>query len=124
MKIDYPDNINPLTKEFMDLVIKRLEDMSILEDIDMGGMRMLMISFDMYVKSSEALFKEGPLLYDRKGRSKVNPAVSLTKNYYAQVISYMKEYGLTIKSRERIKSMTNNIDANSELIKFLRGEDE
>lgn len=36
----------------------------------------------------------------------------------------MKEYGLTIKSRERIKSMSNNIDANNELIKFLRGEND
>lgn len=124
MEIDFKKEkgICDEAKQFIAAVSAKLSDVGAIEECDMGALRMLMVSYDMYVKASRELLEKGPLLYDRHGRPKVNPAATLTKNYYAQVLSFMKEYGLTVKSRERIKSMTPEVDEDNDILKFFKNE--
>ena len=122
MEINYEFGVEQETKRFMDAVMKKLTDVNAIEECDSGAIRMLMISYDMYIKASRELIAKGPILYDRRGNASVNPAASLTKNYYAQVISFMKEFGLTLKSREKIKSMTPEIDEDNEIMNFLKNK--
>lgn len=110
-------------KAFINAVYKKLTEIHAVEDVDAGALRMLMVSYDMYVKASRELIEKGPIIYDKRGRGKVNPAASLTKNYYAQVVTFMKEYGLTIKSRERIKAMTPEVDETNEIMQFFKQQD-
>lgn len=84
---------------------------------------MLMVSYDSYVKASRELIEKGPIIYDKHGRAKPNPAAKESYKYYAQVVTFMKEYGLTIKSRERIKTMTPEVDETNEIMQFFKQQD-
>ena len=108
----------------MDSVIGMLNTSNFIEDCDMGALRMLMVSYEMYRKASETLLKDGPIIYDRKGNPSEHPANKITKNYYSQILSYMREFGLTIKSRERIRSLAPSVDEDNPILKFLREENE
>lgn len=125
MKIDFKKEpgICDEAKAFINAVYKKLTEIHAVEDVDAGALRMLMVSYDMYVKASRELIEKGPIIYDKRGHGKVNPAASLTKNYYAQVVTFMKEYGLTIKSRERIKAMTPEVDETNEIMQFFKQQD-
>lgn len=116
-------NICDEAKAFIKAVYKKLTEIRAIEEVDAGALRMLMVSYDMYVKASRELIDKGPIIYDKRGNGKVNPAASLTKNYYAQVVTFMKEYGLTIKSRERIKAMTPEVDESNEIMQFFKHSD-
>lgn len=122
MKLSYPKTIHPQTKKFMNAVLKKLNGVRAVEDCDQGGLHMLMVSYDMYIKASHELLEKGPVLYDKRGQATVNPAAKLTKSYYSQVIAFMKEFGLTVKARERIRAMTPEVDQDNDIMRFLRGE--
>lgn len=123
MEISFESGVCEETKTFMIAVMDKLNTVGALEECDRGAVRMLMVAYDMYVKASMELMSKGPILYDKRGKASVNPAATLTKNYYAQVIAFMKEFGLTVKSRERIKAMTPEVDNDNEIMKFLRDND-
>jgi len=122
MRITHPKGILPETKKFINVVVKKLEEVNAIEECDAGAIRMLTISYDMYIRASQDLIDKGPILYDKRNKPSVNPATRIAKNYYAQVLAFMKEYGLTVKARENIKSMTPSVDENNELLKFLKDE--
>ena len=120
MELEYNENIHSETKSFMNAVLRKLKSVSAIEDCDLGAIRMLMVAYDMYVKASENLLEHGPILYDKRNKPSVNPAATLTKNYYAQVIAFMKEFGLTVKSREHIKAMTPEVDDDNPIMEFIK----
>lgn len=82
---------------------------------------MLMLSYDMYVKASDVLLREGPILRDKRGKPAPHPAEKVAKTYYAQVLAFMREYGLTVRSRERIKAYDGEAAADDDLMMFLKG---
>lgn len=120
MELEYNENIHSETKSFMNAVLRKLKSVGAIEDCDLGAIRMLMVAYDMYVKASENLLEHGPILYDKRNKPSVNPAATLTKNYYAQVIAFMKEFGLTVKSREHIKAMTPEVDDDNPIMEFIK----
>lgn len=115
------EGLEEATRRFIEAVGAALTGAGVLEDTDEGALRMLMLSYDMYVKASAELLRAGPILYDRRSEPRVNPAEKIAKTYYAQVLAFMREYGLTVRSRERIKSLTPAVDETSELAKWLAG---
>ncbi|MEG1838460.1 MAG: phage terminase small subunit P27 family [Bacteroidaceae bacterium] len=120
MELKFDNGVCDETKQFMSSVFEKLNNMGVLEECDMGAIRMLTVSYDMYVKASTNLLLNGPILYDKRDKPFINPAATLTKNYYAQVISFMKEFGLTIKSRENIKTLTPEVDEDNAIMGFIR----
>ncbi|MDR1883002.1 MAG: P27 family phage terminase small subunit [Prevotella sp.] len=104
VKFIIPKGLSDETEKFMNDVISELNERGVIEDIDLGAMRMLATSYEMYKRATELLLRDGPVVVVNFARV-VNPAqASATKNY-AQVIKIMTEYGLTIKSRAHISSM-------------------
>lgn len=106
------------TKAFMKAVLQKLDGTA--EACDQGSLRMLMVAYDMYIRASEMLLHDGAVITDRHGRRTVHPAVGLTKSYWNQVVTLMREMGLTIRSRERIRSMAPAVDDDDELMRFLQ----
>lgn len=115
------EGLDGATRRFIVAVGAALAGAGVLEDTDEGALRMLMLSYDMYVKASAELLRDGPVLHGRRGEPRVNPAEKIAKTYYAQVLAFMREYGLTVRSRERIKSLTPAVDETSELARWLAG---
>lgn len=117
MKIDYPYGVDDLTKRFMEGVEEKIGD--VLEPCDIANAWAMMVAFDNYVKASRDVLANGAVIYDKRGRGKTNPSVGVMEKYYNQLHAIMKEYGLTLKSRERIKSLTPEVDEDNPLMQFI-----
>ena len=123
IKIEYPSNLSQETRLFMNAVIEKLSGVDSISNCDLGAIRMMMLSYDVYVKASNEVLERGPLVYDKRNRAKINPAVSLTTKKYIEIVTIMKEFGLTVKSREHIKAMTDEVDQDNPLYQFLKNND-
>src|SRR5574344_1240932 len=104
------EGISEETKSFMKAVFGMLNDNKASESCDLGGLRMIMTSYEGYYRSSKKLITEGFTIEDRRGNKKPNPELTLMKTSYFQLIQLMKEFGLTPKSREHIKALSPSVD--------------
>ena len=116
------EGISEETKSFMKAVFGMLNDNKASESCDLGGLRMIMTSYEGYYRSSKKLITEGFTIEDRRGNKKPNSELGLMKTSYFQLIQLMKEFGLTPKSREHIKALSPSVDEDNPLAKFLNGD--
>lgn len=104
VKFVFPNGLSDETVIFMKDVIRELNARKIIKNIDLGAMRMLSTSYEMYLQSTEILLKEGAIVQIKHEKA-MNPAQNVATKNYAQVIKIMTEYGLTVKSRQAIKEL-------------------
>lgn len=119
VKFVMPKNLSEETQKFMCDVVKELNARKAIQNIDLGALRMLAISYEMYLQSTEILLQEGPVIMIKYEKA-ANPAQNIATKNYAQVMKIMTEYGLTIKSRGNIKAMKANDKEDSPLDKFIK----
>ncbi len=117
----YPDNISDDTKKFMRNIIKELREKMDLEQTDMGALNMLMTSYELYLQATENLLAQGPTKTNRFGEEVANPNQIIATKNYNQVLSIMKEYGLTIKARKNLK-MNTDVEEDSPLEQFMKSK--
>ena len=116
VKFVMPDNLSDETQKFIKDVVKEL---NAIQNIDLGAIRMLATSYEMYMQATDILLKEGPVI-EIKYEKAANPAQNIATKNYAQVMKIMTEYGLTIKSRGNIKAMKSEDKNDSPLDQFLK----
>lgn len=117
-------SVRPDTKVFMEAVIAKLEDVGAVEACDYPALNMLQLAYNNYLTASDMLLKDGPVVKDKHGHVIVHPAVNVVSKTWGQVVALMKEFGLTVKSRDHISSMTPQVDEDNELAQFGRMSDE
>ena len=100
-------------------MVKELNARKAIQNIDLGAIRMLATSYEMYMQATDILLKEGPVI-EIKYEKAANPAQNIATKNYAQVMKIMTEYGLTIKSRGNIKAMKSEDKNDSPLDQFLK----
>lgn len=115
-------DVTPQTRAFMEGVVKKLEAVEAIEVCDYPALMMLQLSYDQYLRASEMLLRDGCLSKEKHGRVIVHPAVNVVNKYWGQVVTLLKEFGLTVKSRERIAAMTPEIDEDNEFMQFQRNQ--
>lgn len=116
-----PKGLNKETVVFIKSAIKKLNEAKAIEDIDLGAIRMLATSYDMYLRASEILADKGPIISDYRGDPKPNPAASIVSKSYNQVMKIMTEFGLTVKSRSNIREMAAE-EEESPLVAFIKNK--
>lgn len=114
-----PDKLSEETQKFMTDVVKELNTRKAIQNIDLGALRMLAISYEMYLQATEIMLDEGPVV-SIKYEKAANPAQNIATKNYAQVMKIMTEYGLTVKSRANISSMKTPVKKDSPLSKFIK----
>ena len=119
VKFIMPDNLSDETQKFIKDVVKELNARKAIQNIDLGAIRMLATSYEMYMQATDILLKEGPVI-EIKYEKAANPAQNIATKNYAQVMKIMTEYGLTIKSRGNIKAMKSEDKNDSPLDQFLK----
>ncbi len=119
VKFNMPANLSEETQKFMKDVVKELNARKAIQNIDLGALRMLAISYEMYLQATEILLEEGPVILIKYEKA-ANPAQNVATKNYAQVMKIMTEYGLTIKSRGNIKIMKADGKEDSPLEQFLK----
>lgn len=114
-----PEKLSEETQKFMKDVLKELNARKAIQNIDLGALRMLAISYEMYLQATEILLEEGPVILIKYEKA-ANPAQNVATKNYAQVMKIMTEYGLTIKSRGNIKAMKSDDKDESPLDQFIK----
>jgi P27 family predicted phage terminase small subunit len=119
VKFYMSESLSEETQDFMRDVMKELNARKVIKNIDLGAMRMLATSYEMYLQSTEILLNEGPII-QVKYEKVMNPAQNVATKNYAQVIKIMTEYGLTVKSRQAIKTMKPEESNSSPLESYFK----
>ena len=119
-----PANAKQYTRQFIEIAIDKLIELSVLSDSDIGAIRMLSVNYEMYVQASNELIADGPILTDRRGNKKANPANKLVKDYGSQIFVLLKEFGLTVKSRDLIGSMNPDVEETNPIKLLLEKQSE
>ena len=119
VKFVMPKSCSVETQKFMRDVVKELNARKAIQNIDLGALRMLATSYEMYLQATEIMLQEGPVIMIEYERA-ANPAQNIATKNYAQVMKIMTEYGLTIKSRGSIKSLKSDKEEDSPLDQFLK----
>lgn len=119
VKFKMPDMLSSETQAFMKDVIKELNKRNAIQAIDLGALRMLATSYEMYLQATEIMLNEGPIVLIKYEKA-ANPAQNIATKNYAQVMKIMTEYGLTVKSRSTISTMKSVEEDNSPLDEFIR----
>lgn len=120
VKFKMPIGLSEETEDFMKDVVKELNKRKAIQTIDLGALRMLATSYEMYLQATQIMLQEGPIVMIKYEKA-ANPAQNIATKNYAQVMKIMTEYGLTVKSRSTISSMKTSDTESSPLDAFLKG---
>lgn len=95
VKFIMPKGCSDETQKFMRDVVRELNARKAIQNIDLGALRMLATSYEMYLQATDILLEEGPVVMIKYEKA-ANPAQNIATKNYAQVMKIMTEYGLTI----------------------------
>ena len=124
MKIEdiIPDGASSQTTTFMELALAKLTEVKTIEDCDIGGLHILATCYEMYIQLAREVFRTGAIVKDRKGNVSPNPLSIEMLKYMDKVLTFSKDYGLTVKSRDLIKSMTPAVSQDNILAQFYASQ--
>lgn len=120
VKFKMPEKLSEETQDFMRDVVKELNKRKAIQAIDLGALRMLATSYEMYLQATEIMLSDGPVVMIKYEKA-ANPAQNIATKNYAQVMKIMTEYGLTVKSRSTISTMKTADTDSSPLDSFIKG---
>lgn len=103
MKFTLPKEYSKETKKYMSSIVGILEKKDALKEEDWLAVRMLAASVDMFFRADEEL-RRAPSLTVSGGRGTVlTPLLKARNDAQIQAVKLIQEFGLTPKSKERIK---------------------
>ena len=111
------------TRKYMTDVLEKLNGVGAVEECDKGALCMLRDNYELFVQTMDVLRAEGTVLKDKHGKITINPANKLLGKYSEQVVKYQREFGLTPKSREKIRAMVPSVDEDNPFMEFMRNGD-
>lgn len=97
--------LRPDTVKYIREVVKSLNDKDAALPIDLGAISMLAENYNLFLEAGEQIASEGLLIYNSKGDQIKNPLIKVQTDAQIQAVKIMTEFGLTVKSRERIKGL-------------------
>lgn len=117
-----PAGASDETTAYMTAALDKLDSTGTIEDCDVGGLHILGTCYEMYVQLSKEVFASGAITKDRKGNKSPNPLSIEMVKYMDKVLSYSNVFGLNVKSRDLIKSMTPAVDEDNPMREFLEAQ--
>ncbi|WP_080902942.1 phage terminase small subunit P27 family [Parabacteroides sp. Marseille-P3160] len=118
LKYNIPEWFEQETKEWIQIIIRGNRDK--LKDIDLGAINILATQYNSYVLATKDIEDNGVTFKNYRGDIIRNPATSIAKDASSQCFNFIKEYGLTLKSRDGIKPEEGNGEDESPLGKFFK----
>lgn len=115
-----PADICKEAKTYMQDVLLRLEDSSILENVDTAALDMLARNYSMFIAASKQIEQEGATITNVQGNIVKHPAVTIAKDAQIQAVKIMQEFGLTAKARTRLPQLDKKEDEASPLEQFVK----
>lgn len=118
IKINFPENLETETLDFMSTVVKYLTKNDKLKDIDTAALLMLADSYNTYLISSKQLRKEGVTVVNSRGVVIQHPSYAIQKTAIATTLQILSEFGCTLRSRNKLSILEDNSNE-SPLMNFI-----
>lgn len=90
-------------------VLAELEESQDLRAVDAGALAMLAENFDTFFRAMRGVARDGQIILIG-GRPARHPLLKVAQDAQIQAVKLMIEFGLTIKSRERLKGAPTGED--------------
>jgi P27 family predicted phage terminase small subunit len=100
-----------LCKEASDFIKKVIELNDNVGDLDVAAITMLANNYDTYIQASKQVKQEGCIYINNQGNPHPNPAVKIANEAQKLCMAILTEYGLTLKSRSKLKSIDDVDDS-------------
>lgn len=98
-----PKDIESDAKVYIENVLSKLESTGMLENVDNAALTMLARNYSMFIKASKQLEKDGLTVVSDRGNIAPHPAIKIAKDAQNSAMKVMIEFGLTAKSRSKLK---------------------
>lgn len=118
-RIDLPDGLRPQTYKFIKGVIDKFAKENKLDALDGMTFYLLAQWFDVVLECSEHIDTEGITITTSRGAVQLNPYCTERKTAQSHINTLLKELGLTLGSRGKIKAVAN-ITEESPLAAFIK----
>lgn len=117
--INLPKGLKKDTFNFISGIIDTFEDEGKLNSLDSLSIYLLASNVDTYLECEKQLRKHGYTTVSDRGNINPNVYVGIQKQAMSAILSLLKELGLTLGSRSKIKVL-DSADEDSPLMKFLK----
>jgi P27 family predicted phage terminase small subunit len=101
---DFPGELGPVARRIWDRLLPALLREDHFKPGDEIGLSIICFSYAEWLSASEAQHKYGAVMKTKNGNPIHSPYGSVANQHASQVISLLKEYGLTPASRGRLPS--------------------
>lgn len=91
------------TRDYIDKVLDYLIETGKLNIIDNGALYMLADTYNTYIKASKLLKEEGLISISDRGNKNIHPAYNIMKSSIAQAVVILRDFGLSLYSRGKLK---------------------
>lgn len=113
-----PDGLRDFTIQSMKGIINTFDKEQKLNSLDGLSLYILAGNFDNYLECEEQIKKNGLVSISDRGNESLSPYAIQQQKLQSSIILILKEMGLTLGSRSKIKAIDNN-DEVSPLLAFL-----
>lgn len=109
-KISLPDNMRPETEQYVRYIVNRFDREKALDLLDTGALHRLATNYDQYLLAVDMLNGtsaengEGYVFLSDRGNWSISPWLTAKKDAEANLNILMKDFGLTLSSRSKLKS--------------------
>lgn len=116
--ITLPDNIREFALVTVKNVIDTFKKENKLNSLDQLAIYMLANNFNDYLNCEEKIKEEGYTVVSDRGNVAISPYMIMMKTIQSQIAVLLKELGLTLGSRNKLKAVENLVEE-SPLASFI-----
>lgn len=104
----------------MTYVVSKCEEKEVLQQVDWGALDMLAENYDTFLRCNLQVRQDGLMIEGKSGYLEKHPLIKVANDAQIQAVKLMLEFGLTPKSRERVKALQVGDDSsNDPLSKYI-----
>lgn len=118
MKFSIPEGLSAESSRFIGDVIRMLTKERQIQNVDHGTLKMLVISYETYLKASQIAMLN-PVVKNYRDEYIPNPAATVAAKNFNQAMAAMIELGITLKARTKGQKKSDDED-NSPLGQFFK----
>lgn len=118
-QIELPNNLRPLTEKFIKDIIDNFDENDKLNSLDTLSLYLLANNIDTYLDCEDEIKKNGYTMTSDRGNTSLSNYVVLQKSIQSSITVLLKELGLTLGSRNKLK-VVETMTEESPLAQFMK----
>lgn len=121
-KIEFSEKLAPEALEYIQEVLRMLEEKGIIENVDDAAIKMLAYNYSTFIKANKIIEDEGLTVTSDRGNVAEHPAVKIARDAQTQAMKVMSEFGLTAKARCKLPKLNVAETDESPLEAFIKSK--